>query len=403
MEYLRGDDVNRRALLLSSVMLRGHGVSVVAAEIQNRISACGWDLIVGALEIDQDFRSPSVVQLDANPVAIAAFAQANHVEAIIAQTSPYFEVLPALQRAFPTIVFEHGDPTPAFFEVDGAEREAIRQRKIKHVYPEVSKVICSSHFLRHDIGWPQASVVYLAADHVPDLGPKCAEMTVFKQPSELKVGTLIRLGEGEARYKGNEMFRNLARTIQNQCQASFCVMGKGTEKDAEPWIADGFAVHLNASDEERANYLRELDVFISPSQWEGFNLPVLEAASLGTFSMAFDVGAHPETAPFLAGSVDEAANLLSMMASDRSLLHDLSRKSYRYARTKFSWMSTSISLARILNETVGQPTHIQSAVTISAPTSKGQSNRASRLIRLLKREGIVGGARRIIRRVAGKS
>ena len=45
--------------------------------------------------------------------------------------------------------------------------------------------------------------------------------------------------------------------------------------------ARGLTVHLNAGDAARDRYLHELDVFVTCSRWEGFNLPLLEAQAQG--------------------------------------------------------------------------------------------------------------------------
>jgi hypothetical protein len=132
-------------------MLRGHGVAVVAKEIADRLGVHGWELIIGCLQVDDDFRGAGVFGLQCDPDKIEKFCRKHEIEVIVAQTSPYFEVLPALARLFPTVVYEHGDPTPGFFDLDSNERETIRQNKIVHVYPNVSLVAASSHFLAHRV------------------------------------------------------------------------------------------------------------------------------------------------------------------------------------------------------------------------------------------------------------
>ena len=163
---------NRRVLFLSSVMLRGYGVSVVAHEIAARIAPYGWDMVIGCMSSDDTYGGEGVIELAADPNAVAKFCRRNGIEAVVAQTTPYFEILPALASEVPTIILEHGDPSPHFFDLDGEERQRIRLHKIANVYPHVSRVLASSHFLRHDIEWPAAAVVPLGCDHVPDLGPE---------------------------------------------------------------------------------------------------------------------------------------------------------------------------------------------------------------------------------------
>ena len=120
------------------------------------------------------------------------------------------------------------------------------------------------------------------------------------------MGFLSRLGQLEAEYKGNDLLVALADRFFGDQGVEFLVMGRGTEADAELFRAQGISVALNATDDERDRFFQEIDVFFSASRWEGFNLPLVEAQHAGCAAMAFDVGAHPETTPYILGSLDEA-------------------------------------------------------------------------------------------------
>lgn len=378
---------NRRALLLSSLMMRGYGVSVVAHEVAARFSTYGWDLSIGCMTADATYRAPNVFELGSDVDAVAAHCRAHGIEVVAAQTTPYFEMLPLLAGEFTTVVFEHGDPSPHFFDEDAIERESIRQNKISNVYPAVSRVLASSHFLRHDIEWPSAGVVPLGCDHVPDPGPKDLALTAHRQGTPLRVGTLMRLGEGESKYKGVDLYSRLVDEFSTS-SVEFAIMGRGEEVDRDRWASRGVTVHLNASDEERSRYLRELDVFISPSMWEGFNLPLVEAQASGTVALGFDVGAHPETTPFLVRDVADAADLIGVFAADRNELSRASRLAYRYARSKFSWDDTARLLAHQFTELCPVSPPAPASPQAPAPASYPQ-----RLRRLIAREGLIGAGR----------
>ena len=384
---------NRRALFLSSVMLRGYGVSVVAQEIQRRIGRYGWDLTIGCLSSDSDFGGDGVIEVGASADDVAALCRSLGIEVVVAQTTPYFEMLPALAGQFPTVVFEHGDPSPTFFDEDADERQRIRSNKIVNVYPHVSRVLASSHFLRHDIEWLAAGVVALGCDHVPDPGPKDLIQNAHRRARPLRVGTLMRLGEGESRYKGVELFADLVEMSRSRGGVEFAIMGRGADDDRDRWEALGVEVHLNASDDERATYLRNLDVLVSPSMWEGFNLPLVEAHASGTVGMAFDVGAHPETTPYLMSNLDDAADLLGAWSDDRDELAQASRRAYRFARSKFTWDRSARLLAAHLDD-AALPTQV-------ADPPGSVASRVDRLERLVRREGLVG-ASRVIGQHAGR-
>ena len=378
---------SRRALFLSSVMSRGYGVSVVAQEIQRRIGRYGWDLTIGCLSSDGDFSGDEVVEVGASAEDVAALCRSKGIELVVAQTTPYFEALPGLSGEFSTVVFEHGDPSPSFFDSDAEERQRIRHNKIANVYPHVSRVLASSHFLRHDIEWLSAGVVSLGCDHVPDLGPKDLALRAHRRSRPLRVGTLMRLGEGESKYKGVELFADLVELSRSGGGIEFAIMGRGSDEDRNRWEALGVEVHLNASDGERASYLRDLDVLVSPSMWEGFNLPLVEAQALGTVGLAFDVGAHPETTPYLMSNLDDAADLLGVWRDDREELGRASRSAYRFARSKFTWDLSARLLASHLDDVARPP---------QLPIPPGPvAARVDQLERLVRREGFLAAGQAI--------
>ena len=389
---------NRRALLLSSLMLRGYGVSVVAHEIAKRSSQYGWDIYIGCLSFDESFSSDFIIQVDTDPAEVLKQCESLQIDVVIAQTTPYFELLPALTSSIPTIAFEHGDPSPSFFAEDAEERENIRRNKILNVYPVISKVLSSSYFLRHDIEWPSANVIWLGSDHVHHFGEKTAPVTSDDHSKNLSVGTLMRLGSGEARYKGVELFERLIEELHGEPGINFSIMGRGTEEDGERWRSKGVTTHLNATDEERSQYLRNLDIFISPSLWEGFNLPLVEAQASGTVGIAFDTGAHPETTPFLLTSIQDAVSLIKTWSDNRDQLLKASGISYEFVRAKFKWETTASQFAHVLDEVIEERLP---KVDLQMVASRTVWQRAVGLVsRVGLRKAIPIATRRILNRIS---
>lgn len=385
----------RRALLLSSLMLRGYGVAVVAEQLSKRLEQHGWELFIGCLMSDESSASNKISVIQANESEILNFCRAQEIEIVIAQTSPYFEVLPAIQKFFPTIAYDFGDPAPYLFDHDKNDRAEVRQHKIDHVYPKIGRVLTISEFLRHDIGWPEAGVLYLGADHVANLGTKPSQLPTRRSSQALRVGTLMRLGEGESKYKGNELMRQIISELQDLIQVQPAVLGRGQNSDAVEWQEAGFEVFLNATDDERRDYLRNLDVFISPSLWEGFNLPLVEAQALGTVGIAFDTGAHPETTPFLASSVFEVVEMLNGWSTNLDQLEKVSNLSYSYVSGKFQWDKTASGLAAHLDEVC----RLHQRKGRAAYFVHRIHNGVSRLWRLFQREGLLKGLRKICGRL----
>jgi hypothetical protein len=104
-------------------MMRGFGVSIVAEELAKRMSQFGWDLYVGTIRVDGNFSATPTFLINPDAQEILKFCREWNIEVVLAQTTPYFEVLPHLVGHIPVIVYEHGDPTPVFFADDGEEKE----------------------------------------------------------------------------------------------------------------------------------------------------------------------------------------------------------------------------------------------------------------------------------------
>jgi len=357
-------------LFLASRMQFGYGVSLVIDEIARRLAARGHRITVGCEHHDDAHAHHDCREVPPDPDRIRALAAEVGADMVIAHTTPFFEVLPHLVSTLRCWAWEHGDPTPDFFPTGREERARIAENKRLHVYPAVEGVIAISHFIASDIRWPRAVVMANGADHVPNLGPKGLQ-DLEPGPAPLTVGTLMRLGEGEGHYKGRDLFLDLVhRAAEAGLDARFHVMGRGTEEDASVFRERGIAVHLNASDSERSRYLRALDVFFSPSLWEGCNLPLLEAQASGTAGIAFDTGAHPEMTPLLAADIDDVLHLLRALAADPGLLLRHSLDGYRFVRGRYRWDDAARQTERVLGLDIAAPA---SNVALPQSTPQGPS------------------------------
>lgn len=316
--------------MLAPKMNMGHGVSEAVAMQVREMRAQGVPAVVGCRESDGHYADVPATRVAADPGAVADFASMNGATILIAHGSPYFEVLPALTGPFRTIAYEYGDPTPELFGAEAAARRKVADWKREAVYPNVDRVAAISKFIRTDIRWPHAQVIPLGIEHVPDLGPKP------KRPARklLRVGALMRLGRGEARYKGHDELVQLTILVPD---VSWELAGRGTSADARRLQSAGIVTRLNPTDAQRSAFLREIDVFVTTSLWEGTNLPLVEAQALGTPGLAFDTAAHPEFTPFVFDSVDAMARRLQEYQDRWELIAEDGAASYEFVRSRMSW------------------------------------------------------------------
>lgn len=341
-----------KILFLATRMCNGYGVSVVVDELAVRLKSLGVKAIIGCLESDNSFMRSDVRIIEPTTEALRTFIRDHGVELVIAHTSPYFELLHTLREDAYVWAWEHGEPSPsffpdAFFEDGESSRQRRAEHKLTNIYPKLDAVIAISEFVRNDIGWLSAPVIYNGCDHVTDLSIK--PRPFFNDARPLRVGTLLRLGQGEAAYKGIQQFIEVVAYFKKKNSlVTFEIMGRGRPEDGLEFARHGIKTHLNGTDEERSAFLRGLDLFISCSLWEGFNLPLVEAQASGTAALALDVGAHPEVTPYICKNLTDLCDRIEGYDRDRHLLYLHSKESYRFVRARFLWDQRAMELFRLM-------------------------------------------------------
>jgi len=331
-----------RILFLTSRMLPGYGVDLAVHNLALELKKRGHRIAVLCLESDGSLRGYPIEIVPPRIDYIRAYARAFKAQVIVAHTSPFYEMLPALKARHRVFAWEYGDPPPQLFP-DAARRAALKHFKVPHVYPMLDGVVAISKFIARDCEWPASKIIYCGCDHMADLGPKpMPSEETTRRPPPLRVGTLMRLGQGEALYKGNQSFRDLSRSLREGGVEIEChVMGRGSQADALEFEREGIHVHLNASDAEKQRYLRDLDIFVSLSTWEGFNLPLVEAEAMGTVGLALNLSAHPEVTPFVFDTLEDVKQFVESCARDRTILFERGARAYQYVRARFRWSDTA--------------------------------------------------------------
>lgn len=98
-------------------------------------------------------------------------------------------------------------------------------------------------------------------------------------------------------------------------------------------------------EDEKPDIIRGAKIFVYPSIYEGFGIPVLEALSLGVPTITSNVSSMPEVAGGAAllvdpTNVDELCLGMKRLLDDETLYQGLKKKAILQAR-KFSWRKTA--------------------------------------------------------------
>lgn len=113
----------------------------------------------------------------------------------------------------------------------------------------------------------------------------------------------------------------------------------------------------DATDAELLAAYRDADVFVNPSRYEGFGLPMLEAMRCGTPVICTDGGSQPEVAGGAAeivpaGDVNALAAAMRGILEDEARARELSSRGLRRSAA-FSWEATASQTAALYREAMG--------------------------------------------------
>jgi glycosyltransferase involved in cell wall biosynthesis len=281
---------------------------------------------------------------------------------------PFFLSLPIMKK-HKTVVTVH-DLTPLVFPeaFPAGIKGRIKWQIQKKALQQVDAVIADSESSKKDIirlaGIPaeKIHVVYLAA------GEEFSSTKHFTAKNELL--KKHKLPESFALYVGDVTWnKNVPRIIEAAGEAGIplVMVGKAlteTEFDrSNPWNSDRIKIQDLTNDnkqvyrlgflpgEELVGLYKAATVFVMPSLYEGFGLPVVEAMSSGCPVITAKAGSLSEVAGDGVYFVDPEnthaiANGFKKVFSDETLRKTLSQKGVMQAK-KFSWKKAAGETAHV--------------------------------------------------------
>lgn len=293
---------------------------------------------------------------------------------------PFFLTLPLFFKN-KTIVTVH-DLTPLVFSshfkagLKGKLKWEIQKRRLRRVSAIIADSISSKKDIVKYVGINESKikVVYLAAG--PDF--KRIHPSVGSR-SESKIQNLRKkysLPEKFVLYVGDVTWnKNLPRLIDavKKANVPLVMVGSALVKEnvdlGNPWNADFVKVLRLVDGDKRIRRLgfvskEELvllyniaTVFVMPSLYEGFALPILEAMSCGCPVITSKEGSIPEIAGESckyvdAYSIDSIAAGISEVFNNKSMQQELSKKGLIQAK-KFTWEKTARETMNIYQKVTG--------------------------------------------------
>jgi glycosyltransferase involved in cell wall biosynthesis len=204
-------------------------------------------------------------------------------------------------------------------------------------------------------------VLHLGGDHYMDARSSTPEgrrilRAGFRErhgisPQAYVLGYCTRLHRQHALYKGSHELLEIGRRVKKMHPHVETVLAGAGSPEDEAWVrSEGAVPAANLPAEQMAEFYCAIDMYVCPSRWEGFNLPLLEAAWFGVPSVSYNIGAHSEVAPGLLVdevSMDELGRAVVTLIRDAHLRGQFQKSAQARAQL-FSWERSAAALEKIL-------------------------------------------------------
>ncbi len=266
-------------------------------------------------------------------------------DAVVPCTHPYYGAGDAL--GLPSVFFNCGNvPTTGFTWKSKLNFKWLDISEDWFHKNRVTKVISISHFLHsqqsRDVQH-KGEILHLGGDHY---GERNAERrSEFRkrlgvEPQHVLLGYCGRLFQNHPEYKGTHKVLELGQKLRAENENVRLVLcGAGYDNDAD-WIRSYGAIPLlYLPTADMPGFFDALDIYVCASRWEGFNLPIVEAAWHDVPSVAYDVGAHGEHVTSVLvpdGDFEGLCNEVGKLAANQTRRDGLAATAKQKA-LQFSW------------------------------------------------------------------
>jgi glycosyltransferase involved in cell wall biosynthesis len=280
---------------------------------------------------------------------------------LIPCTHPYYNVGRHIKA--PDIFFNFGNvPTTGFSWKGKLNWEWLDVSERYWFKRKVAMIVSISQFLHRSQPrefMSKGRVLHLGGDHYAAAPNKQTRLRFCMQygipPRSTIIGYVGRLHQNHPPYKGTGELLEIAKRLRtDNPEACVVLAGIGSEDDAA-WIREAGAIPvMNLPVRDMPDFYRSIDIYLCASKWEGFNLPIVEAAWHGVPSIAYDVGAHGEhvTSMLIRGRQEQLYAATLKLTKDEPLRMQLGQQALQRARN-FSWDRTTDRLMEYIREILG--------------------------------------------------
>ncbi len=297
--------------------MTGFGVDLVVTELSRCLQELGHEVHAFTLRSEGSLEPAfkSITNLEArslNPIWLQGIVSHHRLtnkswlrhlddfDHIITHGFPFYQ----LAQLFPkkTSLIDYGIPPPTLRNTRGRIYQHLYQRDFEKGLANSRRIIAISEYLASH--YPQQSaktrVVRLGNDHVVRVAELSdRDQLMWTDLKQRLSGSAYTISISRYDYLTN--YKNLQLLVEAQSQLSsaksnlrIVICGTGPAENRSLLESSGVVVVNAPSAALLTKLIQEARVLASPSQWEGFNLPIAEALAWGTPVLCLDIPAHRE-------------------------------------------------------------------------------------------------------------
>ena len=352
---------------LTERMILGYGVDLVTDRLAEGLSGMGHEVTVCCSFHDETYLGGSY-KLETVPISVPRSRSASEYESRaekairlfveredlwIVESFPFFKAASRFEK--PWIAVDHGVvPSESFPWRIRRHFDYIRRTQYGEYFQKSSKIVCVSHFIRHKLPpalQDKAVVIHPGIDHYAN-----NSLVDLKAELGLDGVIILYLGRSTAPYKGVDMLLKTCSKLRSEGEDVRLLISTSCTLEEQARLENAGATVLNGVLPPFVPSVYQCgDIFATATQWEGFDLPLLEASYFGLPVVAFAIGAHPEIVQngqtgYLVRDEREFLDRLRALAGDSLLRSRIGKKGAAFAHA-FRWKDVVEGFEKVIRET----------------------------------------------------
>ncbi len=345
---------------------RGHAVSVYCFDSDGETFA-GAPYEIEPLQLSRDKANKFLPVFEADAAKTLGelrgrlAKEVNLPDAVIPASFPFYGAGKIFTR--PCVHLHFGNPPTGGMRFLARANRTYLEKSDNRYMKSAAAIITISEFLKSRLPGrlrEKTKVVFPGSDHLPQPDGKLAaeirNAITEKRGANLQAGVfrngvfialcVSRLDFKSHPYKGvMELAQEIGKMSRQGIPVALALAGTGGEESKNALRAAGATIFDAPDARELAALYAACDAYVTLTRWEGFDLPVAEAAHFGKPVVALNLAAHPENAVTCPLETEgELATAIKKLIDDPGFYDENVRLAGILA-AKFRWEKSAESFA----------------------------------------------------------